>query len=99
MNTVLLIIIAALFALDSWSTYQVLQMGGTELNPLIRWMFTKLSRKQVLVLIKVVPLAVLVTVEATLGIPTWALIVVVGIYCLVCYSNMKVYNKMKSAQK
>lgn len=97
---ILLAIFVLLQAADGWTTYSVLSRGGTELNPLLRWVIKKIGIAPGLIATKVVtivPFAV-----AVLYLPSLAGLIVAGvmiaIYAVVVRRNWRVLGQMEESQ-
>ena len=80
---------------DGWVTWQILKRGGTELNPLLVWLMTKVNAEKALVLSKsvgVIGALALMLIGGDLALVGLVLLTV--FYGWVAYRNYGVYRKM-----
>lgn len=87
MTYLLLSLLLLLQYYDGLTTYRVLQRGGRELNPLVRWCINKFGLLNGLLLVKG-NLAVLITWTTLVGLmPVWVLAGLCVFYIWVVYHN------------
>ncbi len=99
---VLFAVLVVLNVADVWLTNEVLRRGGSEMNPIVRWLMDKLGREVGMILPKAVMLAVLgygsfsgtgnpVVVIGGLGLA-------VAAYVYAAIHNYRSYRKLKDKQ-
>lgn len=92
MPELLFAVFVALNVLDAAMTLRILKAGGMELNPLMRWFFSKMPPLAAMVLLKG---AAITTVGYFLGeLPLVAVGAIALVYLIVCVNNALVLRKM-----
>lgn len=90
-QVVLITSLLTFIALDIYTTTKILQRGGEELNPLVRWLMSKLGVRQGL-LIRV-PVQILALAALSMA-GTWGLAIVALLYSVVLINNFLVLRKL-----
>lgn len=86
MTLALLLVFAALSALDAWLTLKILKAGGRELNPIVRKAMDRFGRERGLALVKI-PTLILAAF-----LPWWMLLGLCVLYGVVVCANAEVYH-------
>ena len=91
----LFVLLLLLCAADTWTTHEVLRMGGRELNPIVRWLIEHLGQSVALLvprgaLLGVVAWAVFASGEDALTLLPW-LIAANVVYVVVVWRNVRNY--------
>ena len=86
LNEVLFAIFVTLQFADAATTIKILEKGGTELNPVMRWLFVKLGTFNGLVIAKTTIILLFYAVIDVM--PIWAYVLMIGIYSYVVAHNL-----------
>ena len=88
------LVLFALSALDYWLTARVIEAGGTELNPLLRFSLDKFGFEG-MVFVKLLSLGLVFA--ATLLYPQmlWVNVALCVVYAVICINNYKVLQAQK----
>lgn len=89
---ILIAIIAALQLADAILTVRILNQGGREHNPVLRWVFERVGTIPTLAVVKLVFIAILVAVVPYL--PVWAYAAVAAVYIAIVAYNFIQYRRM-----
>jgi len=90
----ILILFTLLQLADGWTTYRILQIGGRELNPVMRWLFARVGSTPVIVVAK----------AGAIAVAYWLLGIQYGpeavgglciVYGLVVWNNVNVLERMQ----
>lgn len=92
MNTALFILLVVLFSTDVWSTYKILKLGGTELNPIVRWFISEFGLKKGLGVAWSISLGV--TIILYIADAWYYLAALCGLIAWVVTNNLKVLRKL-----
>lgn len=87
MKETLCLIFAVLQIADALTTLKILSNGGSELNPVMRWIFTKLGTVNGLMVVKCS--VILLFYAAMPYIPVWVYVLMVALYTYVVFHNIR----------
>jgi hypothetical protein len=89
----LFIVFVLLQAADAVTTTIVLDKGGREANPVMKWLFDKFEVIPTFIITKGVVIALFWHYSA--DIPVWLWLVMIGFYGWVVYNNLGVIEKLQ----
>jgi len=89
----LFIVFVLLQAADAVTTTIVLDKGGREANPIMRWLFDKIEVIPTFIIMKGIVIAVFWAYAET--IPVWMWLAMIGFYGWVVYNNLGVIEKLQ----
>lgn len=92
----LLVLFAALQVLDIWTTYTALKLGGSELNPVMRWIMSRFGVLPALLFMKIVVVALAYKYIYPVPDLAWVLGAVSAFYAYVVYNNIKAIKTLKT---
>jgi hypothetical protein len=87
LNEILFAIFVALQFADAATTIKILDGGGKELNPVMRWLFSKLGTINGLAVMKTAIILMFYTVIDV--IPIWLYLSMIGLYSFVVAHNLR----------
>lgn len=100
MVEILILVLIVLQLLDIYSTYNILKLGGKELNPLLAKLFELIGVMPGLVLAKTIFIGILlyfyITKQETIQVLITPLILISIVYAYIVQNNFKVLKTLKA---
>lgn len=93
--TIFYIIFCFLQFLDVVTTKAVLEKGGVELNPIMRWFFEKFGVEKGLIVSKLLIISIFGYLILMNLLHTYAIVILIAIYCWVVYNNYTQLKRME----